>query len=92
MNDALLTIATNLDMDLGIVILIGTMVGTLLFYAADVRIGLLISFIMAGINLMLDLYMEWYYVYSLVITLSFISLLALSLYQTSKSQTASNLL
>ena len=61
-------------------------------YAADVRIGLLISFIMAGINLMLDLYMEWYYVYSLVITLSFISLLALSLYQTSKSQTASNLL
>jgi hypothetical protein len=91
-NQAFTIIANNLGMSLSIIILIGTMVGTLIFYAQDYRLGLMISFFMTGLNFMLDYALDLEYVNTLVCLFMFLALLAFSLFISSKTQTASNLL
>jgi hypothetical protein len=92
MNGAFIYMASLLGIDLGIIILIATMTGAIILYAADFRIGLMFSFIIAGCNFMFAYANHLTYTPALITTFLFLALMAISLYSTSKTQTQSSML
>ena len=92
LNMAFEIISNNLGMSFSIIVLIASLVGTLIFYASNYQIGLMMSFMVTALNFMLDYALDLEYVSTLVCLFMFIALLAFSLFSASRTQTASGLL
>jgi len=88
MIQGLILLENALGIPLPLIILIGTLVPTILFYVVDSRIGLMISFIIASLNILLTYKLDITYIaYPVIITLMLVVMLAFSLYNSSKMST-----
>lgn len=77
MNLGITNLSANMGMDFSTIILIAVMIGGLIFYAKDFKIGLIMQFLMSGLLFMWFYSAGWNYVPALIIF--FITLIAMSL-------------
>jgi|GEM_PF-5079287 len=80
MIEALNMISTNLDMDFAIIFSIVAFVIGIIFYAQDIKVGLLAHTILFGLVFALSYVNQWLWSIPLIIFLTFIVILSLSLF------------
>jgi hypothetical protein len=92
MNIGITLLMQNLGMDLGVIVLIASMLGTIIFYHSDFRIGVMASIFISALNFMFSYALGMNYSYALILLMMFITLLALSFYASGKRSTGSSML
>lgn len=85
MNVGITTIANNLGMGLENIILLVVILGGIIFYAKDFKLGVVMHLLMTGLLFMWFYELEMNYVPSLVACLMFLVILSLSLYAVGKT-------
>lgn len=85
MIEGLNIIQTNLSFTVSDIILLLTALGCIVFFAKDVKLGLVMLFLCAGGNFMLNYAMEWDYTKSISLFFVAVVALALSLYFVDKT-------
>lgn len=77
--DLLTTVGNNLGMSIPNVILLLVVVGNLIFYAMDFKLGNIILFLMSGGLFMLYYNLGWSYVFAVIVFFMSLVVMALSL-------------
>lgn len=82
--DALSTIAGNIGMGLENVILFVLVVGCMIFFAKDFKVGCLGLMLTSGLCFMLFYYLDWYWLPSVIVFFMSLVVLSFSLYGVSQ--------
>jgi len=80
------SIATNLGVSMDYIILIIAVFGSLIFYAKDFKIGLIMTFLFSGLSFMLSYAVGGNWMPSAVVFFMSLAAMSLSLYAVSKAQ------
>lgn len=80
MNIGLTLISNNLNMDYGILILLVLVLGCLIFFAKDFKLGSVLLFLISGSCFMLSYGQGWNYAPSIIVFFMSLIMMAFSLY------------
>lgn len=83
-------ITTNLNIDLSTLVLFVSILGGLIFFISDSRIGLLCLFIIGALNILFSYKLELSMVRPTIVTLIIVVLLSLSLFNSGRMSTDSS--
>lgn len=86
------TVTNNLGMSFETIILIVVLLGTLVFYAKDFRLGLVLSFFLSALCMVWFYVLEVNYVPALVFTILFLIFMSFNLISVSKQGQAGSII
>lgn len=84
-NDGLILIQNNIQMDLGLVILIVMMIGCLIFYAVNFKLGAIFTLLSGASSFMISYKLDFNWAPSLVVMFLGIIFMVFSMYSMNKT-------
>lgn len=88
MNIGFTSLASNIGVDLEIVILIVVLLGGLIFFAKSFQLGIVLEFVLAGLMFMWSYGAGWNYIPALTFMMIFFVIMCLNFYAIAKTSRA----